>query len=87
MGYPRDLALGRYFFLLYINEIPLISNFDSTLLVDGICSMMADKNLKNLDHTVQKELKKVNSWLCQNKRSLNFSKTNMILSKQPFEIC
>ena len=50
--------------------------------------MMADKNLKNLEHKVQIELKKVNFWLCQNKLSLNFSKTNyMILNKQPFKTC
>ena len=86
--YLRDLVLGRYFFLLHINDISLISNFDSTLFVDDTCLMMADNNLKNLEHKVQIELKKVNSQLCQNKLSLNFSKTNyMILNKQPLKTC
>ena len=84
-GYPRDLALGRYFFLLYINDISLISNFDTTLFADDICLMMADNNLKNREHKVQIELKKVNSWLCQNKLSLN---TNyMIINKQLLKTC
>ena len=88
MGYPRDLALGHYFFLLYINDISLISNFETTLFADDTCLMMADNNLKNLEHEVQIELKKVNSWLCQNKLSLNFSKTNyMIINKQPLKTC
>ena len=50
--------------------------------------MVADNNLKNLEHKVQIELKKVNSWLCQNKLSLNFSKTNyMLINKQPLKTC
>ena len=50
--------------------------------------MMADNNLKNLEHKVQIELKKVNSWLCQNKLSLKFSKTNyMIINKQLLKTC
>ena len=87
-GYPRDLALGRYFFLFYINEISLISNFDTTLLADDTCLMMVDINLNNLEHKVQIELKKVNSWLFQNKLSLNFSKTNyLLINKQPLKTC
>ena len=86
--YLRDLALGRYFFLLYINNIPLISNFETTLFADDTWLMMADKNMKNLEHKVQIELKNVNSWLCQNKLSLNFSKINyIILNKQPLKTC
>ena len=75
-------------FLLYINDILLISNFDATLFANDTCLMMADNNLKNLEHKVQIELKKVNSWLYQNKLSLNFSKTNyMIINKQPLKTC
>ena len=88
MGYPRDRALGRYFFVLYIKDISLISNFDTTLFADDTCLMMADNNLKNLEHKVQIEFKKVNSWPCQNKLSLNFSKTNyMLINKQPLKTC
>ena len=40
------------------------------------------------DNIFQMELKKVNSWLCQNKQSLNFSKTNyMLINKQPLKTC
>ena len=50
--------------------------------------MMANNNLKNLEHKVQIELKKVNSWLSRNKLSLNFSKTNyMIINQQPLKTC
>ena len=49
---------------------------------------MVDKILKNLQHKVQIKLKKVNSWLCQNKLSLNFSTTNcIIVNKQPRKTC
>ena len=50
--------------------------------------MMIDKNSKNLEHKVQINLKKVNSCLCQNKLSLNFSKTNyIIINKKPLKTC
>ena len=52
-GYPRDLAFGPLLFLLCINDIPLISNFDTTLFADDTCLMKADKNLKNLEHKAQ----------------------------------
>ena len=87
-GVPQGSCLGPLLFLLYINDISLISNFDATLFADDTCLMMADNNLKNLEHKVQIELKKVNSWLCQNKLSLNFSKTNyMLINKQPLKTC
>ena len=45
--------------------------------------MMADKNLKNLKYKVQIELKKINSWLCQNFLEANY----MILNKQLLKTC
>ena len=58
-GVPQGSCLGSLLFLLYINDISLISNFDTTLFADDTCLMMADNNLKNLEHKVQIELKKI----------------------------
>ena len=86
MGTPEILPWAIT--LLYINNIPFISNFDTTLFADDTCLMMADNNLKNVEHRTQIELTKVSSWLCQNKLSLDFSKINyMILKKQPLKTC
>ena len=73
-GIPQGSCLGPLHFLLYINDISLISNFDTTLFTNDTCMLMADNNLKNLEHKVQIKLKKVNSWLCQNKLSQIFQK-------------
>ena len=44
--------------------------------------------MKILEHKLQIELKKVLSWLCQTKLSLNFSQKNYtILNKQHFKTC
>ena len=60
-GVLQGSPLGLLLFLIYINDISLISNFDTTLFADDTCLMMADNNLKNLEHKVQIKLKKVNS--------------------------
>ena len=45
-GVPQGSCLGPLLFLLYINDISLISNFDTTSFADDTCLMMADNNLK-----------------------------------------
>ena len=40
----QESCLGLLLFLLYIHDISLISNFDTTLFADDTCLMMADYN-------------------------------------------
>ena len=66
-------------FSLYINDLPLASEFDTTLYADDTALMLSDRDLNSLKYKVNNELNKVDFWLRMNKSSLNYSKTNYII--------
>ena len=45
--------------ILYRPKLHININFDTTLFAIDTCLMMVDNNLKNLEHKVQIELKKL----------------------------
>ena len=49
------------------------------MFADDTNHLFADKDLKNLESTVNKELAKVLHWLPPNKLSLNIKKSNFVI--------
>ena len=87
-GVPQESCLGPLLFLLYINDLPLASEFDTTLYADDTALMISDRDLNSLKYKANNELKKVDFWLRMNKLSLNYSKTNYIIyNNQPHKTC
>ena len=83
-GVPQGSCLGPTLFLMYINDLPLASDFGVTIFADDTCLLLADGNLNNLENRVNHQLHKIDYWLRKNKLSLNYVKTNyMIINKQP----
>ena len=67
-------------FLIYINDLPKISNIlQFYLFADDTNIYLESDNLEELEHTMNKELKKLHDWLCINRLSLNISKTNFVI--------
>ena len=87
IGVPQGSILGPLLFLLYINDLPLVSNLITKLFADDTCLIFSSETLSSLQAIVNSEIAKIDKWMHSNKLSLNHSKTKFILvhSKKTFQ--
>ena len=78
-GVPQGSVLGPLLFLVYVNDINLVSNFKINLFADDSCLSLSNKSAVNLEKNVNNELNKIDLWLKTNKLSLNIEKTSYII--------
>ena len=87
-GIPQGSSLGPLLFLLYVNDLPLASEFETTLFADDTYLAISDKCITDLERKVNKELIKIDRRLKINKLSLNISKScYMLTNNQPNKSC
>ena len=79
-GVPQGSVLGPLLFLLYINDLPNISNkLQFFLFADDTNLYYESDDLAELEKTMNKELKLLSLWLNVNRLALNIGKTNFII--------
>ena len=79
-GVPQGSILGPTLFVIYINDLPsVITHSIIFMYADDTALTVSRKETKAASILIQRDLNKVNQWMCSNKLNLNAKKSQYLV--------
>ena len=79
-GVPQGSCLGPLLFMIYINDLPNISEvLHFYLFADDTNIYYEAETVQKLETVINRELRKLDTWLIVNRLSLNIAKTKFVV--------
>ena len=76
VGIIQGSCLGPLLFLVYINDIFLATNIKLRLFADDACLSYQHCDFDQVNVVINKELSRIDEWLCRNRLFINYSKSS-----------
>ena len=86
LGVPQGSNLGPLLFLIYVNDLPGVSNLITKLFADDTCLFLSANSVSELQCVANRELGNIEGWMASNKLTINYSKTKFMIIKSNWTI-
>lgn len=84
-GVPQGSVLGPLLFIIYINDLPLVTNYPVSLFADDSTVTIHSINKDKYEHEINNTINSIINWLDSNNLKINLEKTKIMFFSQRLE--